>query len=394
MRIAIFGGSFNPPHLGHLNSARFAAEQLNADLFLVIPDHQPPHKQLEAGSPSPAERLELCRLNFTDIPNVEISDLEIRRGGKSYTADTIKELLHRYPDAEFYLLVGTDMLLDLGRWYRAEFIMRYAVIAPFQRDEDELPFIEAKAEELRKRFGARVEIIRSAPLAAASTDIRSMLRCREGTDLLRDEVYSYIIKKRLYGAKVNYPWLRGKAYSMLKPSRIEHVRGCELEAVSLAKRWNADQEDAAEAAILHDCTKKAKLEEQLALCERYGILPDELEQISEKLLHAKTAAALAREEFGVSPEVENAIRWHTTGKAHMTLLEKIIYLADYIEPSRDFNGVDTLRQLAYEDLDRAMLLGLDMSIEENNRYGNRIHWNSVAARDWFKEIVNGKEESE
>ena len=387
MKVAIFGGSFNPPHRGHLNSALFAAKQLKPDVFLVVPDHRPPHKTLEAGSPTPEERLELCRRCFASVPNVEISNIEILRGGKSYTADTIKALLHRFPDAEFYLLVGTDMLLDLGRWYRADFIMQHTVIAPFQRCPEELPYIEAKAEELKERFGAQVEIIRSEPLPAASTDIRAMLRVRDGVSLLTEETYAYIIKNRLYGARVSFPWLREKAYAMLKPTRVAHVRGCEQEAIALAERWGADPEDAAEAAILHDCTKKEKLDGQLALCERYGIVPDAVERGNEKLLHAKTAAALAREEFGVSPEVESAIRWHTTGKPDMTLLEKIIYMADYIEPTRTFEGVEQLRALAYEDLDRAMLLGLEMSIEENCRSGNEMHRNSVEARDWFAAIV-------
>ena len=393
MRVAIFGGSFNPPHLGHLNSAMYAAAQLKPDRFLVIPDYKPPHKTLEKGSPSPEERLELCRLTFASVPNVEISDIEISRGGKSYTYDTLKTLLQRFPDAEFYLLVGTDMLLDLGRWYKAEFIMQHCVIAPFQRCAEELPYIEAKAEELKARFGASVEIIRSEPLAAASTDIRALLRDREGENLLHDNAYAYIIRKRLYGARVSFPWLRKKAYAMLKPTRIPHVQGCEQEAVSLAHRWGADPEDAAEAAILHDCTKKEKLDGQLALCAKYGYEPDAVERKSEKLLHAKTGAALARAEFGISPAVESAIRWHTTGRADMTTLEKIIYMADYIEPTRAFDGVEPLRKLAYEDLDRAMLLGLEMSIAENQRYGNTIHESSAAARDWLKEHIDGKEET-
>ena len=391
MRIAIFGGSFNPPHKGHLNSALAAAEQLKPDLFLVIPDHQPPHKALEAGSPTPEERLELCRLTFGAVPNVEVSDIEVRRGGKSYTVDTLKELQHLYPDAEFYMLLGTDMLLDLGRWYKAQYIMSYCTIAPFQRDDEELAFIEAKALELKERFKAQVEIIRSTPFPAASTDIRELLRSRGGVELLTDEAYAYIIRKRLYGAEVNLAWLREKGYAMLKPKRIPHVAGCEQEAVSLARRWGADESLAAEAAILHDCTKKAVREEQLELCKHYGIVPDEIEAASEKLMHAKTGAAVAETEFGCCAAVVDAIRWHTTGKADMTLLEKIIYMADYIEPTRDFEGVDALRALAYEDLDRAMLLGLDMSLEDIRAQGNPVHPNTQAARAWFQSKLQEKE---
>ena len=391
MRVAFFGGSFNPPHRGHLTSALAAAEQLKPDLFLVIPDHKPPHKTLEKGSPTPEERLELCRLTFGSVPNIEISDIEIARGGKSYTADTLKELLRRYPDAEFFLLLGTDMLLDLGRWYKAEYLMAHCTVAPFQRDDEELVYIEAKAEELKKRFGARVEIVRSEPFPAASTDIRELLRRRGGVELLTDAAYGYIIRNRLYGAKVSFEWLREKSYAMLKPKRIPHVQGTEQEAVKLARRWGADEEAAAEAAILHDCTKKATREEQLALCARYGVVPDAIEAASEKLMHAKTGAAIAETEFGCSYEVVEAIRWHTTGRAGMTLLEKVIYMADYIEPNRDFEGVEALRSLAYEDLDRAMLLGLDMSLEDIREQGNPVHENTLAARAWFAALTEEKE---
>ena len=392
MRIAFYGGSFNPPHRGHLTSALAAAEQLRPDLFLVIPDNKPPHKTLEAGSPTPAERLELCRLNFASVPHAEVSDVEIARGGKSYTYDTVMTLRQRWPDAELVMLVGTDMLLDLGRWYKAEIILAHCVVAAFQRDGDELEYIEAKATELRERFNARIEIIRSAPFPAASSDIRDLLRRRAGRELLTEDVYAYIIRRRLYGAKVDFAWLREKSYAMLKPARIPHVQGCEAEAVRLARRWGADEELAAEAAILHDCTKKAKRPEQLALCERYGVVPDELERESEKLMHAKTGAAVAEREFGCAREVVDAIRWHTTGKAGMTLLEQIIYMADYIEPTRDFEGVEPLRALAYEDLDRAMLLGLEMSLEEIAEQGNPVHPNTLAARAWFEQIVKEKEE--
>jgi nicotinate-nucleotide adenylyltransferase len=394
MRIVFYGGSFNPPHRGHLTSALAASEMLQPDAFLVIPDCRPPHKALEAGSPTPDERLELCRLNFASVPNVEVSDIEIARGGKSYTVDTVKALQMQYPDAELVMLVGTDMLLDLGRWYKAEYIMAYCVIAAFQRDDDDLAYIEAKADELRKRFRAQIEIIHATPLPAASSDIRELLRRRGGRELLTEDVYAYIVRKRLYGTKVNFDWLREKSYAMLKPSRIPHVRGCEEEAVRLARRWGADEEAAAEAAILHDCTKKAKREEQLALCEKYGVVPDAIEAASEKLMHAKTGAAIAETEFGCASEVVDAIRWHTTGRAEMSLLEQVIYMADYIEPNRDFEGVEPLRALAYEDLDKAMLLGLEMSLEDIAEQGNTVHENTLAACAYFQSIVKEKEKEE
>ena len=165
---------------------------------------------------------------------------------------------------------------------------------------------------------------------------------------------------------------------------MAHVWGCEHEARSLAKRWGADEGDAAEAGILHDITKKLTPAEQLLLSEKYGIINDTNELENAKLFHAKTGAALSRDLFGVPEEIESAIRWHTTAHENMTLLEQIIYLADYIEPTRDFPGVERLRKLAYEDLRAAMILGLEMGLEEIRAEGREPHENSVRALEWFR----------
>ena len=141
------------------------------------------------------------------------------------------------------------------------------------------------------------------------------------------------------------------------------------------------------AALLHDCTKKLDMERQLALCAQYHIRLDDLERHALKLLHAKTGAAIARDVFGVDDAVYWAIYWHTTGHADMTLLEKIIYLADYIEPSRDFPGVEDLRQAVHADLDGGLLKALNDSIQDMRQWGNPVHHNTLDARDY---LLRGK----
>ena len=153
--------------------------------------------------------------------------------------------------------------------------------------------------------------------------------------------------------------------------------------MQLARRWGEDPESAAVAGILHDMTKNLSYDEQLILCEKYGIILDTAEKNSPKLLHAITGAAAARDLFGVSDNIYQAIRWHTTGKPDMTTLEKIIYLADYIEPTRDFEGLEELRALAYEDLDRALALGLKMSLEDLRRRNVEAHRATVEAYLWY-----------
>jgi len=388
MEIAVYGGSFNPPHLGHREAVITALDTLNPDLLLIMPDHEPPHKEMEEGSPTPEQRLELCRMTFGDLDRVEVSALELERNGKSYTYDTVLELQERYPGASLTLVVGTDMILTFEEWYHFEYLLAHCRIAALARDlEDEEKLREA-AEHLRSCYGAEIILLEHAPLPMSSTELRGMLRRRLGAESIHEEAYAAIIRNRFYDAAPELSWLRERAYTMLDERRIAHVAGCESEAIELARRWGEDPETAAEAGILHDITKRLSHEEQLNLCEKYAIICDSAERVTPKLLHAKTGAAVAKELFGVRDPVYEAIRWHTTGKADMTLLEKIIYLADYIEPTRDFPGVDALRELAYEDLDRAMLLGLQMTIEEVRSHGEEPYIDTITACAWYEERIS------
>ncbi len=383
MRIAIYGGSFDPPHKGHVEAAKAVLKELKPDKLLVIPAFQPPHKALSAESPSPDERLSLTRLAFEGMERTEVSDTEIADGGKSYTVNTLEKLRGIYPDAEFILVMGTDMLLSFEQWHDFRKIFGLAELGAFARDAEEMQNVCNFAAYLRDTYHAVVHCVSHEPLKMSSTEIRQLLPERKGCEYLPEKVYAEIIRKRLYGAKPNLEWLRHDSQKYLKPKRIPHVLGCEQEAARLATRWGADPEIAAEAGILHDITKKLVLDEQLILCEKYGIINDALENESTKLLHGKTGAAFARDMYGVSDEVYEAIRWHTTGKPGMTLLEKIVYLADYIEPTRDFEGLDELRSLAYSDLDAAMALGLRMTLEELKEKGTAAHRNTVDALEYY-----------
>lgn len=390
MKIAIYGGTFNPPHRGHVESLQAVYEQAKPDRVLVIPASIPPHKELAAGSPDAEERLELTRLAFKELPYAKVTDMELTRTGKSYTSDTVAELLRKYPDAELMLAMGTDMFLSFETWHEYRYLIDNVTMLVFARREGEDEKIFKYGEYLESKYGAKINYIMHDPLPISSSEIRRLLPRRLGRELLPGVVFARIVKNGDYAAKPDFPWLREQSYAYLSPKRIPHVQGCEWEAVRLAKRWGESEEDAAEAGILHDITKKLVLSEQLILSEKYGIINDTYETANVKLLHAKTGAALARDLFNISDRVYSAIRWHTTGKPDMTLLEKIIYMADYIEPNRDFPGVDKLRKLAYEDLDAAMVLGLKMSLEDIRSYGAEPYEVTVSAYEWYKAKLTEK----
>ena len=393
MKIGIYGGSFNPIHKGHLTAAQSAAKQLGLDRLFLIPASVPPHKQLSADSASAQQRLEMTVLATAEMDcKVEVLDIELKRTGKSYTSDTLRALKAQYPDDELWLLMGTDMFLSFHTWHEPDVILSLASLAAFSRTEEgEDAEFAAQEAYLEKTFGANVVTLQNPDvIEISSTEVRAALPKGDGEEYLTAAVYGYILRHGLYGTKADLKnltaeELRCVALSYLKPRRMDHVLGTEETAVKLARRYGVDEDEARIAALLHDCTKKLNIDEQLALCRQYGLQLDEMQTWALKLQHAITGAAVARHVFGVSDAVHEAIRWHTTGKADMTTLEKVIYLADYIEPTRDFPGVEELRKAIWEDLDRGLLLGLEMSIQEMKNWGNPVHEDTLRARDFLAE---------
>lgn len=199
MKIAIYGGSFNPPHSGHVHVAEAVSHALQPDRFLILPDNLPPHKALAEGSPSASKRLEMCRLAFRGIPCAEVSDMELTRGGLSYTSDTIKALSQAFPDSELYLVIGSDMLATFTRWHEFEYLLSRCVLLAVSRETDAALREIALADELIKKYGAAVRVISCRAVPASSTDVRLQIASGVKPDVLPDEVYAYIIANHLYG---------------------------------------------------------------------------------------------------------------------------------------------------------------------------------------------------
>lgn len=159
---------------------------------------------------------------------------------------------------------------------------------------------------------------------------------------------------------------------LMKEKRVAHILGCCQTAVELARLYGADETDAARAGLLHDITKALDGPLQLTLCRAYGTILDDFSRKNPKTLHALTGSLVAERVFGENEAVVSAIRYHTTGRANMTLLEKIIYVADYVEPNRDFPGVEKVRKAAYENIDLALKLGLESTLALLKEQGREV----------------------
>ena len=389
MKIGIYGGTFNPVHTGHIHAAKQAAELLRLDKLLMIPDRIAPHKQIPSGSPTPEQRLEMLLLAMKNEPLIEVSDIELKREGKSYSYLTVEALRRQYPEAELYLLMGTDMFLSFQTWMNPDRIMAQATLAVMCRGEKgEKEKILAQKKVLED-MGAKVELVENRILAISSTQLRRLVACDCAGDFLPDGVEEYIRSHKLYDSGAdwkNLPMeqLEPIVIRLLNSNRVAHVLGCRDTAVELAKRWGADVTDAARAGILHDITKALDGPLQLTLCNRYGKILSDFSRKYPKTLHALTGSLVAERIFGENEAVVSAICHHTTGKAGMNLLEKIIYVADYMEPNRNFPGVEKLRELAFSDVDAALRLGLEMTLQHLANLGDEVSPESRQALDYLK----------
>ena len=388
-RIGIYGGTFNPPHLGHVRVVESALAALSLERLYVIPAYEAPNKQGQ-DCVDGSSRMQMLKLCFRDMPQVMVSDMELQRGGVSYTLDTVRQIHAENPDAELVLILGSDSFVNFQSWYQWEAILKLATLAVFCRgDKNEQTAIEAKKGELEV-CGAKILLIENPVLQISSTDIRRLLAFRCADDFLHPMVAGYIQWNGLYGTNRNLRCLpmdklEEVVISLLKPNRVKHVLGCRDTAVELAKCWGADETDAARAGLLHDITKALDGPLQLTLCEAYGIVLDDFSRKNTKTLHALTGSLVAGRIFGENDAVVSAIESHTTGKANMCLLEKIIYVADYMEPNRDFPGVDELRKLAFTDIDGALKRGLEMTLQVLRQEGRELSPESLEALYWLSQ---------
>lgn len=195
--IGIFGGTFNPPHIAHVAAAEAFSRHVDPDTLMIIPDFIPPHKSF-AGTVTPNQRLEMCKLAFSHIKNVEISDMEISRGGKSYTANTLTELSGTGID--LYFLCGTDMFLTLDSWYSPSTIFELATICYVRRGDDKAldGEIERCTALYECKYGARILPIHMDAFELSSTDVRADLSSSGKSDAIPSSVMQYIKREGLY----------------------------------------------------------------------------------------------------------------------------------------------------------------------------------------------------
>lgn len=350
MRIGIFGGSFDPVHKEHTNFARAAVDCLRLDKLLVMPAFAPPHKPGRVLSPD-KDRLEMCRLAFSGMEKVEVSDYEIAQGGTSYTYLTCKHFRALYPKAEIFFLVGTDMLRDFPTWREPQSIVNDVTLAVCGRSDEE-GWWEKEQAKFKEQFGKPFARVEYNGADVSSTKIRVLAGAgMRLNDFVDEKVEAYIYQNHLYEIKN-----AKKALTLEKPERRAHSVRVATLAAKRALTLKIPESKAIAAALFHDCGKN--LPSDSPYLEGF-IAPDAWGKVPASVYHQYAGAYVAEKYFGVQDEdILNAIRYHTSGRPCMSALEKLIFLADMLEEERSYEGVEVLRKLFWQGQ------GLDECLEE------------------------------
>ena len=380
-KIGLCGGTFDPLHLGHVALVKAALASGKIDLCYVMPAGRPPHKLDQIVSPA-AYRLSMVEKAFADISEVIVSDMEIHQRGRSYTLDTVQRLQPLLePDDELILIYGSDILIDLEKWYRPQDILDRCPLLLARRGGYNHEETDRLADRIKAIYQARIEFFDCPAIDLSSHAIREAIEHEQPwQDMVPDPVKKFIEKHQFYhyAAVINpikpETWHQLLDYEsliwpMMDRKRLLHSLNVMYVCLELAQIHHQPLEQAGLAGMLHDSAKYLPQKKQLALAKQAG----DKTMLTKELAHAPAGMILAKTELGLDkPEDEavlQAIFCHTTGCPDMTDLAKILFLADKIEPSRHYERLQPIRDLARIDLDQAMLL----CIEEIHLYLRRTH---------------------
>lgn len=385
-KVGIMGGTFDPIHISHLILGETAYEQFSLDKVLFLPAGNPPHKRNRKGGASDLERVEMVRRAIAGNSHFQLCLDEMDASDYSYTYRTLERMKAEHPDTEFYFIVGADSLFDFEKWKEPARICQAASILVAVRDHVDDERLSRKMKELEEKLGGHFYRLYSTNLDISSKMIRDWIRRKKTVRYYVPEpVLAYIADRHIYGMESTLEETEGqgkekirqmsgqydlkkieeKLEKHLDEDRMRHTRGVMYTAASLAMVYGCSLEKAQVAGLLHDCAKCIPNKKKLKMCLENQIPMTEYEEANPFILHAKLGAFLARQKYGVDDEqILDAITWHTTGKPDMSLLDKIIYLADYIEPGRDkASRLPYIRKLAFQDLDECMYQVLKDTLE-------------------------------
>ncbi len=365
----ILGGTFDPVTIAHTDLINELAARFGK--VIVVPCKVSPFKSSTAAGST--ERLNMLELALKGIPNVEISTFELERTGTDYTYITVGHFAERYDD--LYFCMGSEMVIELERWRNLDEMTKHCRLYIVPRPHFVLDAaLKAKLDAL-----GNYEIADFTGTEGSSSEVRISVAMGKPRMFLPEEVADYITAHGFYR---DYCYVNGlyERFNM-KQKRIDHSFSAALCGVSLAKCACVDTGKATTALLLHDIGKYTTKEQ----AEEMGIKFDgRIDGMPLPIRHAEIGAEILRQLLGVTDnEIIEAVRWHTTGRPGMTQIEKVAYLADYIEPLRDFPTVDVIRKACEKSIDEGLLAALENSVKHVAE--DEIYPVTLQAYEYYKE---------
>lgn len=327
----MLGGTFDPVHNAHLAMARAAMEVAGLDRVLFVIAARPPHKT-EGAIASEEDRLAMVQAAVAGEPAMEASRIEMDRPGESYTIDTLRTLKAVHPDKDLFLILGLDSLVDLPHWNEPREILALAHLLAIPRPgEFSIPPLVEGHYTLAPIEETNI----------SSTDIRRRIAGGQPVNtLVPAAVERYMRDHHVYdGADFTSKtdMLRNLARQRLNERTYRHLLSVTDLAKSAAYAIDEDVAAAELAGLLHDLCKNMKGPELLEAAKSYGIEIPELQREHPKLLHGPVAAEEGKRVHGIdSPDVYEAVYWHTTGRPGLCRLGQVLYFADFAEPLRTY----------------------------------------------------------
>lgn len=367
-KTGVFGGTFDPVHKEHVNMAFDVARELKLDKLIIMPTYRPPHKTHGEGAAA-EHRLAMTRLAFCD-PLFTVSDYEIKEGGTSYTYKTLEHL--KTEGEELYFIVGGDMLVDFKTWRFPERILAAAELAVFEREGYNAPFEEEK-RYFTDSYGKSFIKLGYVGKNVSSTKIRVYNMFGLPIDgFTPTAVADYIAANGLYQPNAYTEVVR----SMLPERRLIHTANVVACALDKAKPLELNRDDVFTACALHDIAKYLDPKD----------FPDANipEDVPKPVVHAFLGEYFAREKLGIKNEdILSAIKYHTSGRAEMSNLEKLVFVADMVEEGRSYDGVEELRRLYDTDFDMCFKTCLKEELAHLKNKNAVIYAETLNAYDYY-----------
>ena len=390
-KIGILGGTFNPIHTGHINMALSALKECALDEVWFMPNGCPPHKTV-SDTVSSISRYRMVEEAISVYDNFKVIDIELNSTEYNYTHETLEKLSRNYPDYKFFFLMGEDSLRTFESWKKPGLICKYAsIIVAIRSDSHEDAAL--LVTKYSKQYTGEFILLKSEFIDVSSTELRDKFYDNPDVkpEYIDDNTFEYVNRHMVYEGVNTAGYteigdIKRDLVETLKPTRYEHTIGVMHTAINLGMRYDVPLILCQYAGLLHDVAKSFDNDGLIDYCKDNKLEILDSEYKAPHILHGKVGADIARKKYNITDErVLNAIINHTTGRPAMSLLEQIVFVADYIEPGRcKANRLNEIRAMAYYNIDIATAMILKDTINYLKDIDAFIDERTIDTYDYYK----------